>query len=625
MGMFDYKNYSAQQSIELMHTSHKLAVYTNAASFMYMPGDKFYNFMGNLLGGWYANPIDISMPKGWRELTPAELKLPNSSKDFLGYYTIKSPVTGLQSFAGMGQQAKIFGEFDTQGKLTRVSMTFAGTNDLLDIADYFKLNEGTIAPNFNPLLVALKDFAIAHGLSGQDVIVTGYSLGGGLTNIMAKYRETLADGFFNDSTYIGHASPLVYDNPDVILNMGFENDAVYRILSNAPTFKDAVKEMGFLLSNPDKDFSSTIDNVVLFTDKYASFLWDISPIKTSIINKAQGWSAHSGGILSDAIERIAQSAFYDLTDKDSRVVIDQLTAMNRLFSWVKDKGKDADKTPSFILGNQHNNLLQGNKQGDYIEGLGGNDRIKTGEGVDRVDGGTGVDTVIVDGRSSDWLNYRLSDGTLFMQARAGNGIKQLENVEKITFSQEHFSQLRPYDVTDDGLQSNRYLIKWRNQEISYREHTEGTHGNDKLSGLAVFGMDGNDTLTATNKRQGSLLHGGEGHDHLIGKKGGDLLYGAEGNDFLNGGAGTNHLYGGVGDDVFFFDKNNQGVSFVRDFNRYSGDQDILLFAKDLFSTSQQLASSAKQVGNNVHVYKDKVSVVIQNSTLDEVLNNSIIV
>lgn len=622
MGMFDYKNYSSQKAIELMLTSQKMAIYSNARSFMFLPGDKIYNTLGKILGDFYPNKIDISVPQGWRALTPKELNLPASSKDIAGYYTFASPVLGKNVFPGTGPQLDIFGEFNAQGKVSKITISWAGTNDLLDIADYFKLNDGSIAPHMQPILNAVKEYAIKNGLTGEDIIVTGYSLGGGLTNVMAKYRETLADGFFKDANYVGHASPLIYDNPDVIINMGFENDAVYRILGDSPTFSEAWQKLGPLASNTDTSYSSTINNVVLFNGTYASPLRELMPnLSKSIFNKSVSWSAHGDGVISDALKRISESPFYNYTDKNSRVIIDHLNAIQRLFTWVRDKGSQAELTPAFILGNDRNNLLQGNKQGDYIDARGGNDRIKTSDGLDRVDGGTGIDTVVLHGNHSIWKTYRLSDGTIFMQSKNGMGIKQLENVEQVAFENESFTQLRPYTFERDEIVSHRYLIESRNQNIQYNKHREGTDQDDNLVGTAIFGKDGNDTLTAHSKFA-SLLHGGEGDDLLIGKNGGDVLYGAEGADILYGGAGVDSLYGGIGNDLFVFDKKSKGINFVRDFNRYSNDKDTLLFSNELFADKSQLSSAMKMQGDNVHIYKDKVTVIVQNSTIEDVLNSS---
>lgn len=623
VGVFDYKNYSTQKSMELMLTSQKLAIYTNSRSFMFFPGDKILNSAGKLFGGFYPNRIDIGVPQGWRALTPKELNLPASSKDIAGYYTFASPVLGKNVFPGTGPQLDIFGEFNSKGKVSRITISWAGTNDLLDVADYFKLNDGSIAPHMKPILNAVKEYALKNGLTGEDIIVTGYSLGGGLTNVMAKYRETLADGFFKDANYVGHASPLIYDNPDVIINMGFENDAVYRILGDSPTFSEAWQKLGPLASNTDTSYASTINNVVLFNGTYASPLWTIMPnFAKSIFNIPLGWSAHFGGLVTDAIQRISSSPFYSYTHKDSKIIIDHLNAIQRIFTWVRDKSDKAELTPAFILGNDHNNMLQGTKQGDYIDARGGNDKIKTGDGLDRVHGGTGVDTVILSGTQENWKAYRLKDGTVFMQSLNGMGIKHLESVEKLTFEGESFTGWRPYSFENDEIVSHRYLIfRWLNKNMKYSNHKEGTSQDDNLVGSALFGKEGNDTLTAHSKFA-SLLHGGEGDDLLIGKNGGDVLYGAEGADILYGGAGVDNLYGGIGNDLFVFDKKSKGISFVRDFNRYSNDKDTLLFSNELFADKSQLSSAMKMQGDNVHIYKDKVTVIVQNSTIEDVLNSS---
>ncbi len=617
MGVFDFRALSREAAIELMTTSNQLAVYSNAVSFSYLPTGDMLNAVADMSGDFNANRIRIGLPDGWRELKPAELGLPDSVLDISGYYTIESSVTGDRPLNGTGPQLKILGEFDEQGQVTRLSVSFAGTNDLLDVADYFHLNEGKIAPFMNDILNQVKDYAIAHHLSAEDVIVTGYSLGGAMVNIMAKYRQELADGFFDTALYVGHASPLMYDNPDVVLNMGFDNDAVYRIIGDAPTFKDAVALMGQMMSNTDTNFDTSIDNIALFTGAYGSFLWDVSnPFVMSILNQVQGWASHVAGIGSNALERIGESPFYEFTDKDSRIIVDQLNIFERPFMWVKDKAKNADGTPAFIIGSDYANLLEDNKQGDYIDARAGNDRIRLSDGADRVNGGEGTDTVILQGVSQDWDAYRMSDGTLFMQSHTNTGIKQLENVEKLSFAGESFTDIRPYEIGDDAIYSHRYLIQSRNQDISYQDHLEGTTVNDVLTGEVVFGLAGDDTLVALENSK-SLLDGGEGQDILIGNTGSDTLYGGEGHDYLYGGAGINHLYGGVGSDVFAFGKGSTGLSFVRDFNQYAGDHDTLVLSADLFASREEVLSASRAVGDDLHISKDGVGIILHNVSFDE--------
>lgn len=623
MGLFDYKNLDRAAAVELMQTSQKLAVYTNAASVMNIPGADALNWLGGVGGALFSNSVNIAPPPGWRELTPSELGLPPGSVDGRGYYHFASAITGSSALPGTGPQAKILGQFDAQGQLNRVCMAWCGTNDLVDVADYLQLNTGEIVPHMAPLLEALKQYSQAHGLSGSDVLVTGYSLGGGLTNLMAQYRHTLADGFYNDAHYVGHAAPVIYDNPDVIINMGYENDVVYRIVGNELSLAAAIAAGKPGLVNPDKPFASTADNVVLFNDAYASPLWQISPF--SILNLPMGWYAHLDGVISNAVERIGQSVFYDYSHRDSTVIVDSLSALSRGHTWVEDKAthtSDHHGTPAWIIGNEHGNLLKGGRGGDYIDAGGGNDRIKTGLGADRVDGGTGSDTVILHGRGDDWLAYRLHDGTLMMQAKDGSGLKQLHaNVEKIAFEGEWLSQAKPYDIGSQALEDNRYsLLSFWNRDIGYQHCHEGGEGADWLSGKAVFGRGGDDVLHAHNG--GGLLHGGEGHDVLRGGRGHDELYGAEGRDILYAGGGRDTVYGGVGDDVFVFE--HSGHTVVRDFNHYAGDQDRLLFAHELFSSETEVLAHAHQSGSDVLIEHSHFSLRLEHTALDDLQHSGLI-
>jgi triacylglycerol lipase len=279
-------------------------------------------------------------------------------------------------------------------------------------------------------------------------------------------------------------------------------------------------------------------------------------------------------------------------------------------------------TTAFIIGSQYDDLLQGGVAGDYLYGGAGNDTIKTGAGADRVDGGAGKDNLRLEGSQSDWDVYRLSDGTLFFNAHNGTGLKQAEGVEQISFENEWLSWTRPYDVTASGLEDNRSLISWFDQDVAYRKATEGTTGNDVLSGKAVFGQDGNDVLTALSS--GSLLHGGEGNDALKGGSGNDALYGAEGNDVLYASAGYDQLYGGVGDDVFRLGASANNTH-IMDFNQANGDHDRLLFAHTVFGSTAALGAAAHQVANDVVIAQGNFHLTVHDALLQEVLYSSAII
>ncbi len=623
MGMFDYRDYSSSESSQLVSLSHQLAVYSSLNGAMGLPSGALIQGFGDLIsGGFYPNPVQTSLPEGWRELKPVELGLPETAVDFAGHYIIASPLTGTTA---TGPQAKLLGQFDAEGKLTSISVSFAGTNSPVDVVDYLQLNSGEIAPNLEPLLQAVKQLAQTNGLTGKDVIVTGYSLGGAMTNIMAKYSHTLTDGFFDDAVYIGHASPVIYDHAS-ILNMGYENDVVYRAAGDHNTFVDAINGAKPLLVNADGQFGASMDNIVLFNDVYASPLWPMPVF--SILNIVGGWYGHIDGTLTNATDRISQSAFYEHTQRDSTVIVSNLSALAREHTWVSDKQtvtSDHYGTPAFIIGTQYKDLLQGGQGGDYLDGGAGDDVIRTGSGADRIDGGSGINTLQLTGNRADWDVYRLNDGTLFFNDRHGVGLKQAEHIQKVSFDGDWLSGERPYEVESSGLSDGRHQwLTWLNQDIHYQNATEGSAGQDQLSGQVVFGRAGDDVLRA--QVSGSLLHGGEGQDVLIGGAGNDTLYGAEGHDVLVAGAGTNVLSGGVGHDSFVFGAHSGiGISTVLDFNHYSGDQDRLQFDHSLFVDAHALAQASRQEGKDVHISYGTSHIVVKDADLLAVLAHSQII
>ena len=83
-----------------------------------------------------------------------------------------------------------------------------------------------------------------------------------------------------------------------------------------------------------------------------------------------------------------------------------------------------------------------------------------------------------------------------------------------------------------------------------------------ISGLSVFGGDGNDVIVvprgaaeafpdAGDPHGGNGLLGGRGDDRLYGSARNDSLVGGEGNDILDGGGGRNDFAGGAGRDTIY--------------------------------------------------------------------------
>ncbi|HFP0556841.1 TPA: hypothetical protein ACHK92_005220, partial [Escherichia coli] len=332
MGLFNYKDYHQAQITGLISASYNIAVYANTGKVLGLG-----SFLVSRLFAKHPDRIDYStdvLNEGWRDITVEELRLSSEYVDSRGFYRFPSPVTGNPA-SGFGPQLKVVGLFDAQQNLQKIAISFCGTNDICDIVDYTQLNNGKALSEAENLLQSIRDFAISNGLSGEDVIVTGYSLGGGVTNIMARLSESLADGFYANSDYIAWASPLVFDGDGKVLNIGFENDPVFRVLGDGAGFWEAVKAMGPGLTTPDREYDSSPDNIVLYTDLYGSFLWNIIPFSVLALPLGS-WSAHFAGSKTDAFERILGAQFYDYMSPDSTVIVDEQSSWTSWYSWVHD-------------------------------------------------------------------------------------------------------------------------------------------------------------------------------------------------------------------------------------------------------------------------------------------------
>ena len=73
MGMFDYKNYSSEESAKLVDDASRLSAYTNAFSvFGFIPGADALNLAGKLTGN----------------LSPVAVKPPTSGGGYKATYTV---------------------------------------------------------------------------------------------------------------------------------------------------------------------------------------------------------------------------------------------------------------------------------------------------------------------------------------------------------------------------------------------------------------------------------------------------------------------------------------------------------------------------------------------------------
>jgi Ca2+-binding RTX toxin-like protein len=120
----------------------------------------------------------------------------------------------------------------------------------------------------------------------------------------------------------------------------------------------------------------------------------------------------------------------------------------------------------------------------------------------------------------------------------------------------------------------------------------GGDGDDRL-----HGGEGNDALTGNAGND--ELRGHAGDDYLIGGAGNDHLYGDEtyggnantsGDDVLDGGAGNDHLVGGYGSDTYLFGRGDGQDTINNDGNSY-GTPDPLTTKLDVLRFKEGVAAS----------------------------------
>ncbi len=281
-----------------------------------------------------------AIPAGWNVVTPAQLGLGSQYSDGI-YFT--DPTSRASAVVLQQGSSYIVG--------------FRGTDDQTDTQYYTELYTGAYIQHYNPLLNGL----IANAPSGANFAFTGASLGGGATNLLADIAGSAFGGRFAAATFLGIASPVI-KTASGILNLGFENDPIYKGINNYA------------------DFSSSLDNLVLATDKYMAGNYDgRQPLDAY---------AHSSFLGFEALGRISQSVFYGSMTPDSVVIFDANAGL------VQDVTPGRQNTGVFYLGENIADSITGRSGNDFLEGFGGNDILSGGAGADALNGGSGNDRLI---------------------------------------------------------------------------------------------------------------------------------------------------------------------------------------------------------------------------------------
>ncbi|TPG76220.1 polyurethane esterase [Pseudomonas arsenicoxydans] len=542
MGVYDYKNFSTADSKVLFTDAMAITLYAYhnldngfATGYQHngfglgLPATLVTALLGGtdsqgVIPGIPWNPdsekaaLDAVHKAGWTPITASQLGYDGKVDVHGTFFGEKAGYTTAQ--------VEILGKYDAQGHLTEIGIAFRGTsgpretligdsigdviNDLLAALGPKDYAKNYVGEAFGNLLGNVVAFAQANGLSGQNVLVSGHSLGGLAVNSLADLSTDKWGGFFKDSNYIAYASP-TQSATDKVLNVGYENDPVFRALDGS----------SFNLSSVgvhDAPKESATDNIVSFNDHFASTAWNVLPY--SILN-IPTWISHLPTAYGDGMNRVIDSKFYDLTSKDSTIIVANLSDPARTNTWVQDLNRYAEthKGSTFIIGSDANDLIQGGKGNDYLEGRDGNDTFRDGGGYNILLGGTGNNVLELQQsvKAVEFAND--SAGTLYLRD-ANGGISITRDIGSIVSKEPGFlwGLFRDdvtHSVTANGLAVGSNLT-------AYASSVKGGGGADTLKAQAT----------------GDWLFGLDGNDHLIGGKGNDVFVGGAGNDVMESGGGV---------------------------------------------------------------------------------------
>ncbi|MEK1841529.1 MAG: polyurethanase [Pseudomonas sp.] len=597
MGVYDYKNFGTADSKALFSDAMAITLYS------------YHNLDDGFATGYQQNGFGLGLPAtlvtaliggtdsqgvipgipwnpdsekaaleavqkaGWTPITAAQLGYDGKTDARGTFFGEKDGYTSAQ--------VEILGKYDAQGHLTEIGIAFRGTsgpreiqigdsigdviNDLMAALGPKDYAKNYVGEAFGNLLGDVAAFAQANGLSGKDVLVSGHSLGGLAVNSLADLSGDKWSGFYQDSNYIAYASP-TQSSSDKVLNIGYENDPVFRALDGSSFNLASVG-----VHDAAKD--STTDNIVSFNDHYASTAWNVLPY--SILN-IPTWISHLPTGYGDGMTRVLESQFYDLTSKDSTIIVANLSDPARSNTWVQDLNRNAEthKGSTFIIGSDGNDLIQGGKGSDYLEGRDGNDTFRDSGGYNILLGGKGSNVLDLQQSVKNFVFANDGAGNLYVRD-ANGGISITRDIGSIVTKEPGFlwgvfKDDVTHSVTGNGLVTGSNLTQ-------YASSVKGTTGADTLNAHAT----------------GDWMFGFDGNDHLLGSTGNDVFVGGAGNDLMESGGGVDTFLfsGAFGQDrVVGYQANDklvflgiQGVAPNDDYRAHAtavGQDTLLTFGSD---------------------------------------------
>ncbi len=562
MGMFDYRDFDTQK---LMQDNMALEFY-------------IYERMG-LTGGMEGTFDSYNKDGAWRELTPDYF----NNQDII--YNPKDNSYHGETAWYWGVQASVLGKYDSMGNMTSIGLSFWGTGGSPDdengvwniLSDILSYGLDILGPAnsihsyvynaFNSLLSEVVNLAQENGLTGKDIIIAGQSQGGLCVNSMASASALGKwNGFFEDSAYIAIASPTQNNLDDKVLNIGLENDPVYRVVEN----DSLTLESPFI---HDKPLPTCTNNLVSFNDYYT----ENNPYNLLTFFD-WGMNGHAPIWYERVINSILDSSFYSATNLNSTVIVAHLSDEMREKTWVEDLNYIAREHvgPTFILGSEQADLIKGGWGIDYLEGNGGDDIFRDAGGYNVIMGGEGTDTFDADTQFDFWSYGRDMYGNIWAKDLAGN-VSVLNSVENIKGGYFNWWGLQWHEIngtfTADGI------------EFSY----DNVHDFKPYSTTAHASLNQDSVVTAAAPAEGDS-------GFLFGYMGDDTLIGTTLNEVFASGQGDDTIFTGGGRDTVIIGGENFGHDTIYHFG---ADDKLVFLGNSQIESQESLYDYMSTVGDDI--------------------------
>jgi len=218
-----------------------------------------------------------------------------------------------------------------------------------------------------------------------------------------------------------------------------------------------------------------------------------------------------------------------------------------------------------LLGGSGSDYINGGAGDDYFSGGAGNDTLDADSGYDTLTGGTGSDTYVIGTNlSSNQSTFIIADAanrydTIQFGVRVGLAdidVSYDDNTHDLSMSYSFDAGVNDLFIGDGATKPVGSISFEDGSRYSLAigsNHADRLDKSAATSAVAIYGFDGNDTLS-----------GGAGSDWLDGGDGNNVIIGGAGNDTLCGAIGSTvgqaETYrGGLGDDTYLINTANTTV------------------------------------------------------------------